>query len=57
MAHFPAGRVSERLYLELNRRLSAAEFAEAHRMARSLGLTRLDEGQPRRLLRRRLIVA
>ena len=54
--YYPAGRVSEQLYPELNRRLGVSEFQEAQRIARSLGLTRLDERRPHRLLNRRLIV-
>ncbi|OLC67872.1 MAG: hypothetical protein AUH78_26995 [Gemmatimonadetes bacterium 13_1_40CM_4_69_8] len=54
--YYPAGRVNERLYPELNRRLTGSEFAEARRIAWSLGLTRFDERRPHRLLKRRLIV-
>src|SRR5881397_836067 len=54
--YYPAGRVNERLYPELNRRLSGSEFSEARHIARSLGLTRLDERHPHRWLRPRLIV-
>jgi len=52
--YYPAGRVSAQLYPELNRRLSREEFLEAKRMARAVGLTRLDEREPHALLRRRL---
>jgi putative pyruvate formate lyase activating enzyme len=38
----PAGRVSERRYPEINRRVTAGEFLEAQGIARNLGL-RLDE--------------
>jgi putative pyruvate formate lyase activating enzyme len=52
--YYPAGRVSEEFYPEINRRLSADEFREATRLARALGLERLDQRKPHRLLRRRL---
>lgn len=52
--YYPAGRVSETLYPELNRRLRADEFSEAKRIAQSLGLERLDERRPHPLLGRRL---
>ena len=54
--YYPAGRVNECLYPELNRCLSGSEFSEARHIARSLGLTRLDERHPHRWLRPRLIV-
>jgi putative pyruvate formate lyase activating enzyme len=50
--YYPAGKVSERLYPELNRRLRPQEFAEARRLALGLGLRRLDERDPHPLLRR-----
>ncbi|HXF94841.1 MAG TPA: radical SAM protein [Gemmatimonadales bacterium] len=50
--YYPAGRVSREHYPEINRRLTQEEFLEARRLARSLGLTRLDERAPHRLLRR-----
>ena len=52
--YYPAGRVSDASYPELNRHLAREEFLEARRIARSLGLERLDERAPHRLLRRRL---
>src|ERR671936_877464 len=52
--YYPAGRVSEELYPEINRRLSSDEFQEARRLARALGLERLDRRKPLPLLRRRL---
>ena len=39
----PAAKVSARRFAEIDRRLSSGEFAEAGRMARDAGLTRLDE--------------
>ncbi len=52
--YYPAGRVSDTLYPELNRRLRTEEFRAAQRAARSLGLERLDERRPHPLLARRL---
>jgi uncharacterized Fe-S radical SAM superfamily protein PflX len=52
----PEGRVGEASYPEINRRLALEEFAEAVRLARSLGLSRLDVRRPHPLLRRRLIL-
>ena len=52
--YYPAGRVSEQLYPEINRRLSSDEFREAKRLVRELGLERMDERKPHRLLRQRL---
>ena len=39
----PAGRVTSATYPEINRRIGAAEFAEAVRLAFDLGLRRLDQ--------------
>jgi len=39
----PAAKVSAQRFAEINRRLSSDEFAEAERIARDVGLTRLDE--------------
>jgi putative pyruvate formate lyase activating enzyme len=50
----PAGRVCVEHYSEINRRLAASEFREAHKIAAALGLTRLDERQPPAGLIRRL---
>ncbi len=50
--YYPAGRVNDQHYPELNRHLSREEFLAAQRIARRLGLTRLDERAPHRLLRR-----
>jgi putative pyruvate formate lyase activating enzyme len=49
--YYPAGRVGERLYPELNRRVRSDEFLEARRFARALGLERLDERRAHPLLR------
>jgi putative pyruvate formate lyase activating enzyme len=43
--YHPAGRVSDTLYPELNRRLCADEYRAARRVACSLGLERLDRRQ------------
>ena len=53
--YYPAGRVSDTLYPELNRRLRPQEFLEAQRLAKALGLERLDERAPHPLLRRRFV--
>jgi putative pyruvate formate lyase activating enzyme len=50
--YYPAGRVGEQHYPELNRHLTRGEVLEARRIARSLGLERLDERVPHRLRRR-----
>jgi putative pyruvate formate lyase activating enzyme len=51
--YHPAGKVSGTSYAEINRRLTSAEFREAHRIAADLGLRRIDERRPHtRLLRR-----
>jgi putative pyruvate formate lyase activating enzyme len=42
----PAGKVSKDQYVEINRPLEAAEFAEAKAMAADLGLQRVDERHP-----------
>ncbi len=52
--YYPAGRVSDTLYPELNRRLHREEILEAKRLARALRLERLDERAPHPPLRRRL---
>jgi putative pyruvate formate lyase activating enzyme len=52
--YYPAGRVSETLYPELNRRLTRNEFLEARRTAGRLGLERLDERRPHPLLSARV---
>lgn len=41
------GAVSGEKYPEINRELSAGEYAEAVRIARDAGLWRLDERRPR----------
>ena len=51
--YYPAGKVSALKYPEINRRLHPEEFREAHRIAREVGLRRLDARRPHpRLLRR-----
>jgi putative pyruvate formate lyase activating enzyme len=51
--YYPAGKVGPDRFAEINRRLTAAEFREAQRMARDLGLRRLDVRRPHpRLLAR-----
>jgi putative pyruvate formate lyase activating enzyme len=44
----PAGRVSRDAFAEIDRALGPAEFREARRIARELGLRRLDERRPAR---------
>ncbi|MDQ7028986.1 MAG: radical SAM protein [Ardenticatenia bacterium] len=46
--YYPAGRVSDRQYPEMNRHLTSEEHVEALRIAREVGLWRLDERAPRR---------
>jgi len=41
--YHPAGKVSAASHPEINRRLTAAEFREAQRLAGEFGLTRLDQ--------------
>ncbi len=40
--YYPAGKVDEDKYPEINRRLTSREFAEARRIAHEVGLERLD---------------
>ncbi len=55
--YYPAGKVSSTQYAEINRRVTAAEFADAQEIARELGLQRLDERKPDwRLMKKFLIV-
>ncbi len=54
--YYPAGRVTDQHYPELNRHLNREEFLAARCFARRLGLTRLDELAPHRLLRRLAMV-
>ena len=52
----PAGKVSAVKFSEINRRLYPEEFREAQRIARAVGLRRLDTRRPHpRLLRRRFL--
>jgi putative pyruvate formate lyase activating enzyme len=55
--YYPAGKVNEEKYPEINRRLTSAEFQEARRIAADLGLQRLDERRPHPRLRSRLMFA
>jgi putative pyruvate formate lyase activating enzyme len=50
--YHPAGKVSGERFPEINRRLTSAEFLEARRIARDLGLRRLDERRPTSRLHR-----
>ena len=51
----PAGKVGPSAFAEINRGVTAAEFREAHRIARDLGL-RLDAHRPHARLRRLMLV-
>ena len=51
--YYPAGKVSEDKYREINRRLTTEEFGQAQEIARELGLQRLDERRPHPLLAQR----
>jgi putative pyruvate formate lyase activating enzyme len=44
--YYPAGKVNATSYVEINRRLTHHEFREAQRIARELGLRRLDARDP-----------
>jgi putative pyruvate formate lyase activating enzyme len=55
--YYPAGKVTAATFAEIHRRLKAGEFAEARRIARDLGLRRLDERQPHPRLVRRIVLA
>ena len=55
--YYPAGKVNEERYSEINRRLTSAEFVEAQRAAAQLGLRRLDVRRPHPRLRPRLALA
>jgi putative pyruvate formate lyase activating enzyme len=52
--YYPAGKVGEAQYPELNRRLTSREFSEARAIARELGLRRLDARRPHPELARRI---
>jgi putative pyruvate formate lyase activating enzyme len=54
--YFPAGKVGESAYPEINRKLTSAEFREARRIASDLGLQRLDVRRPYPRLRRRMML-
>jgi putative pyruvate formate lyase activating enzyme len=49
--YYPAGKVGQGRYAEIDRRLAPGEFAEAREMARELGLNNLDRRRPHRRLR------
>ncbi len=53
----PAGKVSEERYSAIDRPLEQTEFEHARRLARELGLRRLDERRPHPALRRLRILA
>jgi putative pyruvate formate lyase activating enzyme len=55
--YYPAGKVGESAYAELNRKLTCAEFDEAQDIAGELGLRRLDVRRPHPRLRRRMMLA
>jgi putative pyruvate formate lyase activating enzyme len=55
--YYPAGKVTAATFAEIHRRLKAGEFAEARRIARDLGLRRLDGRQPHPRLVRRIVLA
>jgi putative pyruvate formate lyase activating enzyme len=52
--YYPAGKVGAGSYPEINRTLRPAEFEEAKRIARELGLRNLDERRPHPRLRQRI---
>jgi putative pyruvate formate lyase activating enzyme len=54
--YYPAGRVGDTAYPEINRRLTSAEFRDAQRMASDLGLQRLDVRRPHPRLQRRMLL-
>jgi putative pyruvate formate lyase activating enzyme len=53
--YYPAGKVGQSAYPEINRKLTSAEFHEAQRIASDLGLRRLDVRRPHPRLRRRMM--
>jgi putative pyruvate formate lyase activating enzyme len=55
--YFPAGKVGESAYSEINRRLTSSEFREARRIADELGLNRLDVRRPHPRLKKRITLA
>jgi putative pyruvate formate lyase activating enzyme len=52
--YYPAGKVGNGKFTEIDRHLRPAEFQEARRIARELGLRNLDERRPHPRLRQRL---
>ena len=55
--YYPAGKVGQAAYPEINRRLTSTEFREAQQIASDLGLQRLDVRRPHPRLRRRMMLA
>jgi putative pyruvate formate lyase activating enzyme len=55
--YYPAGKVTSEKYVEINRRLTSAEFQAAQQIAADLGLRRLDVRSPHPRLQRRLMFA
>jgi putative pyruvate formate lyase activating enzyme len=55
--YYPAGKVGQAAYPEINRRLTSTEFGEARQIASDLGLRRLDVRRPHPRLRRRMMLA
>ena len=53
--YYPAGRVGGASYPEINRRVASEELLAARRIAREVGLTRLDVRRPHRRLRTRAV--
>ena len=49
--YYPAGKVSDQKYAEINRRVTQREYATAVQAARAAGLWRFDARAPRRALR------
>ncbi len=52
--YYPAGKVDLEHYVEINRRLTSAEFTAAQQIAHDLGLARMDERRPHPQLVRKL---
>ncbi len=52
--YYPAGKVNEERYTEINRGLTSSEFHEAQQIALEVGLHRLDARRPHPRLARRL---
>jgi putative pyruvate formate lyase activating enzyme len=54
--YHPAGKVGSAAYPQINRRVSPEEFREAQRIARQVGLMRLDVRRPHPRLRIRVVL-